>query len=209
MTATIRHVVLDVGRVLIEWDPERPYRRLIPDATERRRFLSEVCSPAWNAEQDRGRDWAEGEALLIARHPDDEAMVRAFRRHWAEMVPGPVEGSVAVLDELVAAGRDVTLLTNFAADTFEEARGRFPFLDRARGATVSGRVGLIKPDAAIYERHARDHALDPAATLFFDDTAVNVDAARRAGWHAEPFTTAGAMRADLVRHGVLPGRDGG
>ena len=55
----IRHVVFDLGQVLIRWDPEIPYRRLIPDAVERRRFLTEVCTREWNA-RDRiaARTWA-------------------------------------------------------------------------------------------------------------------------------------------------------
>jgi 2-haloacid dehalogenase len=59
MTQT-RHIVFDVGQVLIHWDPELVYRQLIPDAERRRWFFDNVCSHAWNREQDRGRSWAEG-----------------------------------------------------------------------------------------------------------------------------------------------------
>ena len=69
----IRHIVFDVGRVLIHWDPDILYRDLITDETRRRWFLSEVCSPQWNLEQDRGRSWAAGEADVgwRARNPCD------------------------------------------------------------------------------------------------------------------------------------------
>ena len=52
-------VIFDFGNVLVGWDPENLYRRLIPDAAERQAVLTHVCSPAWNLEQDRGRSWAE------------------------------------------------------------------------------------------------------------------------------------------------------
>ncbi len=200
----IRHVVFDIGKVLVHWDPEIPYRRLIPDEKERRRFLTEICTPAWNMEQDRGRAWAEAEDLLIADHPDQAEMIRAFRVNWPEMVPGHLEDSVATLEALLDAGWDVTALTNFAGDTFDVARQRFAFLDRFRGTTVSGRIGLIKPDRAIYDHHATTFDLDPGATLFFDDTMANVEGARAAGWHAELFRNADGLRADLRRYGVLP-----
>lgn len=121
------------------------------------------------------------------------------------MVPGDIPESVAILSALIAGGHDVTALTNFAADTFEEAVARFPFLATFRGVTVSGRIRLCKPERAIYDHHVAMHGLDPAATLFFDDTAANVIAAREAGWNAELFVDAAGMRADLVRYGVLPG----
>jgi FMN phosphatase YigB (HAD superfamily) len=198
----IRHVVFDLGRVLIHWEPELPYHRLIPDATERRRFLTEVCNARWLIETDLGGNWFDAERELIARYPADEAMIRAFREHWHEMVPGFVDGTPLILSELISHGYDVTALTNFADDTFDEAADRFPLLKSFRGVTISARVKLVKPDEAIFKRHAEDFALAPQATLFFDDTPANVAAAKRAGWQAELFTDAETMRGDLRRHGV-------
>ena len=64
----IKHIVFDVGRVLIQWDPEIPFKHLIPDHKKRDWFLSEVCTGAWNVEQDRGRSWREAEDVLIAQY---------------------------------------------------------------------------------------------------------------------------------------------
>ncbi|QDZ00524.1 HAD family phosphatase [Nitratireductor mangrovi] len=198
----IRHIVFDIGKVLIHYDPEIPYRRLIPDDDRRAWFFEHVCTSDWNVEQDRGRRWEEAEALLIAAYPDEEDNIRAFRRNWHEMVPHAYEGSVALMLELIEAGHDVTMLTNFAADTFVEARRRFPFLDRPRGVTVSGEVGLIKPDLRIYERHASDFGLDPQAALFIDDSPKNVEGARAAGWQAIHFTGEADLERDLARMGI-------
>ena len=152
----IRHIVFDIGKVLIHYDPDLPFSRLIPDAEERRWFLENVCTNDWNIEQDRGRSWRDAEDLLIAAHPDYADNIRNFRRYWHEMVPHAYGDSVAIMERLIAAGHDVTMLTNFAADTFAEARTRYPFLQRPRGVTVSGEVGMIKPDRDIY-RPSRCH----------------------------------------------------
>ncbi len=200
--SAIGHVVFDVGRVLIHWDPEIPYRDLVADETRRRWFLSEVCSPQWNAEQDRGRSWTAGEAELIARFPAEETLIRAYRKRWPEMIPHAVAGSVAILKRLLADGRDVTLLTNFNDETYAEARSRYPFLDLTRGATVSALVGLVKPERAIFEHHARAFGLDAGATLFIDDSPANVAGARAAGWQAVLFHDAARLRADLAAFGI-------
>ncbi|WP_292899854.1 HAD family hydrolase [Nitratireductor sp.] len=197
----IRHVVFDIGRVLIHYDPEIPYRHLIPDDGRRRWFLENVCTGEWNVEQDRGRKWEDAEALLIAEHPAEEENIRGFRRHWHEMVPHAYDASVAILETLIDAGHDVTMLTNFAADTFVEARRRFAFLNRPRGVTVSGEIGLIKPDRAIYDTHVESFGLEPAATLFIDDSEKNVEGARDAGWQAVHFSGAEKLRQDLARLG--------
>jgi 2-haloacid dehalogenase len=198
----IRHIVFDIGKVLIHYDPDLPFSRLIPDADERKWFFDNVCTGAWNVEQDRGRTWEEAEALLVAEHPDHEENIRNFRRHWHEMVPHAYDDSVAIMEGLIDAGRDVTMLTNFASDTFREASERFPFLKKPRGVTVSGDVRLIKPDTAIYRHHAASFDLDPAASLFIDDSLHNVEGAKAAGWQAVHFTDAKTLARDLNRLGI-------
>jgi 2-haloacid dehalogenase len=198
----IRHIVFDIGKVLIHYDPEIPFKRIIPDERRRAWFLEDVCSPEWNAEQDRGRSWETAEQELIERFPDEADNIRAFREHWHEMVSHAYEDSVAILREQLDAGRDVTMLTNFASDTFREAQEMYPFLKSTRGVTVSGDIGIIKPDLAIYARHTEEFSLDPAATLFIDDSEKNVVAARDFGWQAIQFEDPGQLRRDFAAHGL-------
>jgi len=198
----IRHIIFDIGRVLIHYDPNIPFSHLIPDADERRWFFDNVCTSDWNIEQDRGRTWEEAEALAIAEYPDHAENIRNFRRHWHEMVPHAYGDSVQMMEKLIDTGHDVTMLTNFAADTFNEARDRFPFLDRPRGVTVSAEIGLIKPDRRIYDHHVASFDLDPVASLFIDDSQKNVDGAKAAGWQSVLFTDAKTLEADLERFGI-------
>ncbi|MBB3454168.1 2-haloacid dehalogenase [Rhizobium sp. BK313] len=202
MTTEIRHIVFDIGKVLIHYDPNIPYSRVIPDEAERAWFFANVCTHEWNIEQDRGRTWEEAEALLIAEHPEREEQIRAFRKYWHDMVPHAYDDSVAIMEKLIAEGRDVTMLTNFASDTYREAEARFYFLTKPRGVTVSGDIGLIKPDVAIYRTHAESFGLDPASTIFIDDTLVNVEGAKAAGWKAVRFTGAEQLRSDLAAYGI-------
>ncbi len=199
----IRHVVFDIGKVLIHYDPDIPFSRIIPDAGRRAFFFAHVCTPAWNIEQDRGRSWSEAEALAIADHPEYEAEIRSFRACWAEMVSHAYDGTVDVLRTLLDDGHDVTMLTNFAADTFVEARAMYPFLNLSRGITVSGEIGLLKPDPRIYHHHALAFGLDPAATLFIDDSVANVEGAKSAGWQAIRFEEPARLRADLAGFRLL------
>ncbi|MCG7506293.1 HAD family hydrolase [Mesorhizobium retamae] len=198
----IRHIVFDIGKVLLHYDPSLPFSRLIPDAAERQWFFDNVCTSDWNVEQDRGRTWEEAEGLLLVQHPSHAENIRNFRRHWHEMIPHAYDDSVALMEALIDGGRDVTMLTNFASDTFREAQERFTFLKRPRGVTVSGDIKLIKPDRAIYDHHVKSFGLQPAATLFIDDSQKNVDGAKDAGWQAVLFTDAATLRSDLAERGI-------
>ena len=47
----IRHIVFDIGKVLIHYDPNLPFSRIIPDADERAEFFATVCTHDWNLER--------------------------------------------------------------------------------------------------------------------------------------------------------------
>lgn len=198
----IRHIVFDVGNVLILWERDRPYRELIPDEAERRRFLGEVCTMEWHLTLDDGVGIDDAIAGLVVRFPHEAELIRAYKSRWLDTIPGAIDGTVEILEALVAKGHDVTALSNFNQDLFRVTREAYPFLDLFRGVTVSGERKLVKPDPAIYAHHAEAFGLTPEATLFFDDVARNIDAARAAGWNAELFTEPAKMRSDLARYGI-------
>ncbi|MGL4727346.1 MAG: HAD family phosphatase, partial [Bosea sp. (in: a-proteobacteria)] len=109
-------VVFDVGNVLLEWDPRHLYRRIFVDEARTEWFLANVCTGAWNAEQDRGRSWAEGVAECVERHPEFRAEIEAFDARWGETIGGTIAASVGVLEELKRTGRAVYAITNFSAE---------------------------------------------------------------------------------------------
>lgn len=195
--------VFDVGGVLLDWDPRHLYRRLIPDEAARERFLATVCTPLWNLQMDRGRPWADGVAELVDRFPDQALLIRAFDEHWPEMVADAYPATVALLEGLMDRGHGVYCITNFSADKFALTRARFPFLDRFAGIVVSGEVGLVKPEPAIYRCLIERYDLDPGRCLFIDDMAINVEAARLVGMTAHHYTGPDDLEGALAAAGLL------
>lgn len=194
--------MIDVGNVLIEWDPHRLYRRLIPDDEQRCRFLTEVCTLTWNDRQDRGRPLADAVRELQAEFPDYRDLIAAYYDRWPEMLGGEIEGTTAVVDELRTAGVPVYGLTNFSAETFPIARERFPVLDRLDGVVVSGEEGVAKPDAEFFAVLVDRYRIEPERSVFVDDNPGHVQAARRLGFDAVVFTDPGSLRSALVARGL-------
>ncbi len=198
----VSHVVFDVGGVLLDWDPRYLYRKVFADPAEMEWFLANVCTGAWNTAQDKGRPWPEAEAEAIARHPKYAAQIRAFRARWPEMIASPIADTVDILEALAARGVPLYAITNFAADTFRLAREIYPFFRLFRGIVVSGEIGILKPDAAVFRRLATDFEIDLTDCLFIDDVQKNVDGASAVGMAGVRFETPAQLRADLVAHSI-------
>jgi 2-haloacid dehalogenase len=203
-TTAVGAVVLDIGNVLIEWNPERLYDAVLGEAGRRALFAA-VDLHGMNARVDGGADWhGEVEALACA-HPGHAGAIRLWRDRWIEMASPMIPGSVALLRALKAAGVPVWALTNFGRETFEQARRHYPFLDLFDGAVVSGRVGLMKPNPAIYAALECAAGLSGAALLFVDDREENVEAAAARGWRTHLFRGAEGLAARLRAEGFLAG----
>ena len=199
-------VVFDLGGVLLDWDPRYLYRKLFDDEAAMERFLAEVCTMEWHHAHDLGIPPEQTAPPLIAAHPDQAEMIRAWTERTEEMLAGPIDDTVEILRQLKAAGVPVFALTNMETWTYPGRRERYPFLRWFHGTVVSGFEGVAKPDPRIFELLLERFGLDPARTLLIDDSRTNVQAARAAGMQAVEFKSPASLRRQLEGLGLLDGR---
>jgi 2-haloacid dehalogenase len=203
MPAAIDTFVFDLGNVLIRWDPRFVYNKLFESELEMERFLTEVCNHDWNVQMDAGRPWAEGIAELVEKYPEKEPLIRAYRERWPEMLGGPIPGTVEILSTLYTQDRRLFALTNWSNETFPIARGMYDFLNWFGYIAVSGELRMVKPDPAIFRHLIAACGVDPARTLFIDDSLVNVEAAARLGFATHHFKKPSELQAHLEDWGLL------
>jgi 2-haloacid dehalogenase len=198
-----RTVVFDLGNVLVRWNPRLLYEQLIPDDEELERFFDTVITHDWIRDQDSGRTFADGIALLTGKFPHYDAEIRAFWERWEEMVPGPIEETVEILAELRDRQTPLYALTNWSHETFPIARPRFPFFDWFAGIVVSGDVRLLKPDARIYRHLLETHGLQAEDCVFIDDSPANVAGAVAVGITGLHFQSPEQLRENLIQLKLL------
>lgn len=197
-------VIFDVGNVLYDWNPRFLYERLIADDRALDAFLRDVVTPAWHFQHDAGRCFADTSAELTARFPEHAALIAAWGPRFDETVRGEVAGSVAIVEQLDAAGVPLFAITNFSHEFWPPFRAaRAGVFDRFRGVVVSGDERLVKPEAAIYRLALARFGLAPHEAVFVDDNADNVAGAAAVGMTALRFTDAPALRRDLAELGLL------
>ena len=95
----------------------------------------------------------------------------------------------------MAHGKRVFVLSNYQREAFDRVEREYPFFALFEGRVVSAREGMIKPNADIYECLTQRYGLDPARTLFIDDTAANIEAALHLGWQGFCLNAPGKLSA--------------
>lgn len=118
-------------------------------------------------------------------------------RMWLSVDPA----TLAVLHALRDGGTRLALLSNAGADFGGWLRhGSFaPLFERV---FVSGELGLLKPDADVYEHVIAELGIAASDLVFVDNKPVNVDGARAIGGAGHVFTDAAELEAWL--RGVAP-----
>jgi 2-haloacid dehalogenase len=168
-------------------------------------FLATVCTTEWNERQDAGRSFADATLELLPRHADKRELIEAWGKRFDEMVPGAIDGTVAVLEELKQRDVPIYAITNWSAETFPPMRRRFAFLDWFGDIVVSGAEGVMKPDPRIFRILLQRQRIAPESAVFIDDVAANAAAAGALGIRGIHFRSPDQLRGELVASGLLPG----
>jgi 2-haloacid dehalogenase len=175
-------IIFDLGAVLIDWNPRYLFNKIFPTPDETEYFLEHVCTSAWNEEQDAGRSLQDATEMLISAYPHYEAPIRAYYGRWKEMLGGPIDDSIEILQQLKATGQyRLYALTNWSNETFPIALMQYPFLQWFDGIVVSGREKQRKPHASFYQLLLDRYDINAAEALFIDDNLRNVTAAQDHG----------------------------
>lgn len=199
-----RIVLFDLGNVIVDWEPARLYRRRFGDPEKADWFCREVCTLAWHTEHDRGVPMDENMAPLIARHPELEEHIRAWKSEWLDMFHGYVAGMPPLVGALEEARVPLFGLSNLPDAVADLTFDAFPLIKLLRDVVVSGAEGVVKPDRHIYEiALARMGNPDPADVLFIDDRPNNIEAAQALGLQGHVFDGVEGLKERLIVEGFL------
>lgn len=202
----IEAVVFDIGRVLVDWNPEGFYDARLGRET-RERFFAETGVTAMNDEIDRGEPFRETVTAHAARHPGWAGEIMLWHDRWGELIGPDLPHSGRLLRALRRRGVPVFALSNVGVETYGIVSKRYPVLAEFDRLFLSGALRLAKPDPRIYAAVEDDCGVAPGALLFTDDRADNIEAAAARGWQTHLFEHPGGLAARLVAEGLLTERE--
>ena len=186
--AKIKHLIFDMGNVLMRYDPEIPLKKFVKTEKARNLIRRELFE---------GPEWVEADRGMISEEEMYESVARRIPEKYHEELKKcvyewiicmkPLEKSVKLCEDARKWGYQTYVLSN-AAQSFYEYFPKFYRMEDFDGVVVSSDVHLIKPDVRIYAYLLEKYHLNPEECLFLDDREDNVEAARKAGMQSMLFT---------------------
>jgi putative hydrolase of the HAD superfamily len=194
--SSVRNVVMDLGGVMLEWNPDHLLTRFEPDPVARGQLRARIFGQDWRL-FDRGQ---LSEVQLIGRLQLSTGQTREWVLEMIEAVRESLREkpeTVRLVRALRQRGYDIYCLSNMPGPFYEHLRQRHTFWDVFRGVVVSGEIQLMKPEPEIYLHLLERFGLQPAQSVFIDDLQVNVDAAKGVGLHALRFQNAAQCQQEF------------
>jgi putative hydrolase of the HAD superfamily len=196
----IKHLVIDLGGVLVELDWDRSTPLLYPDSVP---------------EAEAVRRWVESEA--VSRHETGSIDAETFYSEFAEEYGGDrervEEGSSCIIGnpksdcesilETLSNRFQLSMLSNISRVHTQQLDSRTRLARHFPERFLSWELGCMKPDAAIYAAICDRLSATPSEIAFFDDRQGNVDGAIDAGMQAWRVDSPADILSITLEHEVF------
>lgn len=178
----IKNIIFDIGGVLVGFD-WKSYLHTFGFEKEKEEAIADAVfrGPHWQ-ELDRGVfSIPEVVELFVSLAPQyREDIVRVFAT--AHDCIFPLDYAKPWIRSLKSRGYRIYYLSNYSGYIRDLTREALDFLPLMDGGLFSYEVHQIKPDREIFQSLINRHPeIRPEESVFFDDTAPNIDAARAFG----------------------------
>jgi putative hydrolase of the HAD superfamily len=198
----IKNIVFDIGNVLVKWAPHEVVERFFPNEDYDQLTKDLFKSQSW-LDLNMGK-FAE-EELIKTYNRTHNIEISKLEELMKEIKASltPLEGSFELLDRLYKAGIPLYSITDNVHEIVAYLKSSYDFWPKFKGVAMSADIGILKPNAGIYEYLLKTYSLRPEECIFFDDVLKNVEGARAVGMQAIQFTTAAACERELESLGIV------
>ena len=199
---SVKNIVFDIGGVLADFRLKEFLAEKGFDAQMIKRIVkASVMNPCWGR-YERGEITQE-QALegFIGADPEiGPELSRAFTSLKGMLVSR--DYAIPLVKGLKEKGLGAYYLSNYSRKAYEECGESLSFMPYMDGGLVSFRVGMTKPDPAMYRLFLETFHLAAEDCAFVDDTPENVEAACGIGLMGIEFTSHKQLIARLNELGV-------
>ena len=183
----IKNVVLDMGNVLLDFNPEFVLNTFCSSDEEKEIINKELFNgPEWRLGDKGDIKDKDRFDLVKARVPEKyHSALKNCADKWGICMV-PLDGAKAFCECVKQNGFGIYVLSN-ASDLFYDYFPKFMPLSFFDGVFVSSDYLMLKPDVEIYETFLDKYELNADECLFVDDREDNIEGAKKAGMNTFRF----------------------
>lgn len=193
----IKNVVLDMGNVLLDFNPELVLNTFCSSDEEKEIINKELFNgPEWKLGDKGDIKDKDRFDLVKTRVPEKyhEALKNCADKWGICMVP--LDGAKVFCECIKQNGFGIYVLSN-ASDLFYDYFPKFLPLSFFDGVFVSSDYLMLKPDVEIYKTFLDKYELNADECLFVDDREDNIEGAKKAGMNSFQFM---GNYEDVLKH---------
>ena len=181
----MENYIFDFGMVLVRFDTEYMTKQYIKDASVCA-LVKEVVFDRlyWDRLDDGTITDSEVRDGIKSRLPKMlwDGALKVYD-NWYFNLPF-IDGMVDLVKQIKASGKKLYVLSNISKG-FAENYKKVPVLEELfslfDGLVFSAPLGIVKPNAEIFEYLLNKYKLDRTVTVFIDDSEKNINGARAVG----------------------------
>ena len=179
-----KNILLDMGNVLITYNPEW----VIRNYTEDEELIREVKNIVFHSQEwlllDAGLiEEEKAERNWMERLSSDKARELAHLsfQNWHLYNMKVIPGTAEIIRALKENGKEIYLLSNASMRLLSIYKEVIPAVECFSGIFYSAAHKCVKPQDIIYERFLKEYRLNPSDCFFIDDLEENISAAKAVG----------------------------
>lgn len=179
MKNSTKHIILDIGGVLLEFDFQKVaenLKKLSPHDTE---IITEVLLGPDKNRFETGKMSDHKFYRNIVRRLEVELSYQRFCELWCDLF---VENTaMSSLVGMLEQTYTIIIASNTNTLHYNHITKHFPYIQKIQHKALSYEMGMLKDNPQFFEHLLRKFRLQPPETLLIDDTLGNVEAAEKVG----------------------------
>ncbi|MBV7297088.1 HAD family hydrolase [Enterovibrio paralichthyis] len=198
----IKNVVFDIGNVVVRWAPMEIIRLTFGDSDDVERLAKSIFQSDTWLNLNKGLISESDAKLQFQQTLGLSELESDSLFYYVKQTQLLLYGSVELIQRLKSAGYSVFALTDNVHEIVSHLKATYSFWPLFEGAIVSAEVGLLKPQAEIYQTLLSQFDLQASDTVFIDDMPHNVQGAESVGMAGIQFSNAAQCENALKALGM-------
>lgn len=198
----IKNIVFDLGNVLIRFNPEKFVEENI-EKEYREKFIETIFKSQEWQDLDRGTlEYKDAIDRFIKKIPKCETAIKKLFKESIMGCLSPIEKNIITLNILKNKYR-LYIISNFHGPAFDSVSKKWDFFKLFQGEVISSHVKYLKPEKEIYKLLFDKYFLNPAESIFIDDSLENVEMSIKLGMDAIHLKNYEVLEKELIKKNII------